>query len=91
MQVQSSKQEETWVKILKKGIITLPKAMREKAGMKEGDVARAKRIGNVIIIEAREEAPYRVFTDEEIVEWLKKDQLSKKLSSETEKYWSDIP
>ncbi|PIV09898.1 hypothetical protein COS51_00975, partial [Candidatus Roizmanbacteria bacterium CG03_land_8_20_14_0_80_36_21] len=32
-------QEETWIKILPKGLITIPKKIREKLSIKEGDVA----------------------------------------------------
>ncbi|SRR6266496_5131460 len=66
MQTQTPQEpQETWVRVLKKGIVTLPKAMREKAGIKEGDVAKATLIGNMIVIEPRAVVyEGRVFTKE---------------------------
>lgn len=52
-QSQSIPQSE-WIKISAKGLVTLPKAMREQAGFKEGDVAKATLQGGKIIIEPRE-------------------------------------
>lgn len=77
--------QEVWVRVLKKGIVTLPKAMREKAGIKEGDVAKAKLVGNNIVIEPREKAfEGRIFTNEEMAQWKKEDELPPKLAKKTE-------
>jgi AbrB family looped-hinge helix DNA binding protein len=84
MQTQTPQElSETWVRVLKKGIVTLPKSMREKVGIKEGDVAKAKLVGNTIVIEPREEVSYRIFTDEEIERWKEEDKLSPELEQET--------
>lgn len=82
---------EVWVKILNKGLMTIPKAMREKVGIKEGDVAKARVEGNKIIIEAREEASYRIFTDKQIEQWKKDDKLSKAELKKAKKFLVDIP
>jgi len=75
MQTQSPRAE--WLKILGNGLVTIPKAMREKAGIKEGDVAKATLVGDKIIIEPRASAQdYRVFTDEQVAQWLKDGTLS---------------
>lgn len=83
--------QETWVKILNKGLITIPIAMRKKVGIEEGEIVRARVIGNAIVIEPRQSIQYRLFSDKEVETWLKKDKLPEKLAKETEKYWSDIP
>ncbi|MBI4009506.1 AbrB/MazE/SpoVT family DNA-binding domain-containing protein [Candidatus Roizmanbacteria bacterium] len=87
---QTDTQEE-WVNILPKGLITIPKKIRETVGIKEGDVAKVKVRGKKIIIEPREEIDYRTFTKEEIEEWLEEDKLPPKLAKKTEKYWKDLP
>jgi len=48
------KYQEEWVKILAKGLITIPKSFRDELGLKEGEVAKVKKIGTKIIIEPRE-------------------------------------
>ena len=93
-QVQQELQE-TWVRVLKKGIVTLPKSMREKTGIKEGDVAKAKLVGNTIVIEPREEVAYRIFTDEEIERWKEEDKLPPELEQKAkelmEKAFPNLP
>lgn len=70
--------QEEWVKILGKGMVTIPKNWRDELGLKTGEVIKAKKVGNKVILEAQIPAPYRIFSDEEIKEWLKEDQLSEK-------------
>ncbi len=89
--LQSPTQDEAWIKILPKGLITLPKRMREKLDIKAGDIAKVKVSGNSIIIKPRELAEYRLFTDKEINQWLKDDQLPTKLAKKARAIWSDIP
>lgn len=92
MQTPASNQStEAWVRVLKKGMITLPKALRDQIGIKEGGIAKAKLVGNTIVIEPREEVGYRLFTDEQIQQWLKDDELPEELAKEAEEIWSDIP
>lgn len=80
-QAQISKTEQEWLKVLGKGMITIPKVWREELGIDEGEVVKAKKVGNQVIIEAAEEsAPYRIFSDEEIRQWLKDDKLPKDLA-----------
>lgn len=86
-------QQEAWVKVLSKGVITIPKEMRLKLGFEEGDVARAKVVGDKLVIESRKTAQYeelRVYSKEQIDQFVKEDQLPEPLASQTEKYWSDI-
>lgn len=89
--LQSPTQDEAWIKILPKGLITLPKRMREKLDIKAGDIAKVKVSGNSIIIKPRELAEYRLFTDKEIKQWVRDDQLPAKLAKKARAIWSDIP
>ena len=69
--------EEEWLKVLGKGMVTLPKKWREELEIAEGDVVKAKKEGRRVIIEPQEKesAPYRVYSDKEIDEFLKDDTL----------------
>lgn len=44
----------TWIKILSKGVVTLPKEFRQELGLEDGDVAKAWIEGGKLIIESRE-------------------------------------
>jgi AbrB family looped-hinge helix DNA binding protein len=93
MQVQP-KTHETWIKVLSKGVITIPKEFREELGLEEGDVAKARVEGDRLVIESRKTAEYkeyRAFSKEQIDEWAKEDELPEPLASKTKKYWSDLP
>jgi len=71
---------QSWLKILGKGMVTIPKNWRESLGIDVGEVVRAQKIGNKIIIEAGQpEVPYRVYTDSEILGFLKEDKIPKSL------------
>ena len=73
---------ETWLKVLGKGMITLPKKWRQDLGVVTGDVIRAKKEGSKVVIEARQDrlVPYRIYTDSEIDKFLEEDRLSKRLA-----------
>lgn len=79
-----------WVKILTKGMITIPKSLREEVGIREGEVARIKRVGKCLVIEPREIADYELYSDAEIKDMLKEDKLPKSLSEEAAKLWPDL-
>lgn len=69
-----------WLKILDKGMVTIPKNWRDELGFKKGGIIKAYKEGAKLIIEAQAEtAPYRIYSDEEIDEWLNEDQLSESL------------
>lgn len=89
--LQSAIQEDTWIKILPKGLITIPKKMRDRLGIKDGDIAKINISKNSIIIEPRESNEYRLFSDEEIEQWVKDDKLSIELAKKSQAIWSDIP
>lgn len=69
--------QQEYLRILGKGMITIPKEWRDELGLEEGNIVKAQKKGNKMMIEAKQEiVPYRVFSDEEIEEWLKEDRLS---------------
>ncbi|MEX0896179.1 MAG: AbrB/MazE/SpoVT family DNA-binding domain-containing protein [Patescibacteria group bacterium] len=77
-----------WLKILGKGMVTIPKAWRDELNLQAGDVVRATKKGNKVIIEttaATNPVPYRVFSDKEIDSFLAEDtiptELAKKITS----------
>ncbi|MDO8657419.1 MAG: AbrB/MazE/SpoVT family DNA-binding domain-containing protein [Candidatus Levybacteria bacterium] len=86
------KQPETWIKVLSKGVITIPKDIREQLGLKEGDVARAKVVGDKLVIESRKSTQYeelRLYSKEQIDKFVKEDQLPEPLARKVAKRWSD--
>ena len=80
--------EQGWLKVLGKGMVTLPKKWREMLGVAAGDIVRARREGRRIIIEPYQtsEAPYRVYSDEEINEFLIEDVLPEVLSKKVKRH-----
>jgi len=86
--------QEEWVKILTKGVITLPKKMRDQLGIKEGDIAKMKIEDNRIIIEPKKEKTFddvRIYTKKEIEEWIQEDILPAPLGKEVDDYWKNLP
>jgi len=79
-----------WIRILSKGMITIPKAFRDGLGIKEGEIARIKKIGRRLVIEPREIADYEVYSDDELKTMLEEDKLPKKLASEASSLWPDL-
>lgn len=79
-----------WVKILSKGLVTIPKSFREELGMKKGEVARIKKVGQRLIIEPREVADYELYSNRELKEMLEDDKLPSKLASEAALFWPDL-
>lgn len=74
--------QEAWLKVLGKGMITLPKKWREDMNVAAGDVIKAKKEGARVVIEARQSrtVPYRIFSDSEIDEFVREDKLPKRLA-----------
>lgn len=78
MQTTKDVQEE-WLKILGKGMITIPKKWREAMGISTGDVVKAKKMGERVVIETQKvhaPVPYRIYTKSEIDDFLKEDRVS---------------
>lgn len=92
--MQTPRLQTEWVNILSKGLITIPKRMREEIGIKDGDIAKIRLKGNQIIIEPKEANMFsdvRDFTIQQIQQWIKEDIIPSKLAKKTEKYWKDLP
>ena len=79
-----SNRKEKWLKILGKGMLTLPKIWRDESGLQTGDIVKVKKEGDKVVLELPEQikkAPYRVYTDAEIEEFLKEDKLPEDLAA----------
>lgn len=81
---------EEWVRILAKGMITIPKGFRDELGIKEGEIAKIRKVGKRLVIEPREITDYEVYSDKELSKMLEEDKLPSKLTKTTEKIWSDL-
>ncbi|OGY26759.1 MAG: hypothetical protein A2Z11_02175 [Candidatus Woykebacteria bacterium RBG_16_43_9] len=79
--------KEQWLKVLGKGMLTLPKRWRDESGLQTGDIVKAKKVGTRIVIESKElsKIPYRVYTDAEIDEFIKEDKLTKAFAAKVQK------
>lgn len=75
--IQTNLNQEVWVKVLGKGMVTLPKKWRDELGIENGDIVKARKEGKRVILEPQkpENVPYRVYSDDEIETFLKDDQL----------------
>lgn len=91
MQTLSKTQSrEEWVKILAKGLVTIPKSFREQLNIREGEVARIRKVGRRLVIEPREIADYEVYSDEELKSMLKEDELPVKITKKVGELWPDL-
>ena len=84
--------QETWLKVLGKGMITLPKKWREAMNVTTGDVIKAKKEGAKVVIEARQTrtVPYRVYSDSEIDEFIREDKLPKRLAKKVKEHFMSL-
>ena len=77
-QVNTSSEE--WLRILDKGMLTIPKSWREELGFSKGEIVKAQKVGNRVIIESQQEqVPYRVYSAQEISGFVKNDRLPQAL------------
>lgn len=84
-QIVANQSQEEYLKILGKGMVTIPKQWRVELGLDEGDIVKAKKEGNKVVIESSEGwVPYRTFSDAEIEEWLKADRLPRALAKKVD-------
>ena len=81
---------EEWVKILGKGMVTILKKFRDDLGIREGEVARIRKIGNRLVVESRDAAAYETYSDSEFREMMLADKLSAKLAGKSRALWSDL-
>ncbi len=81
MKQAATKFSQEWLKILDKGMVTIPKRWRQDLGLEKGEVVRAQKVGNKVIIETQNmNAPYRIYTDREIETFLREDKMPQSLS-----------
>jgi len=81
---------QAWVKILSKGMVTIPKSFRDELGMKEGEIAKVKKVGLRLIIEPREVADYEIYSNQELKSMLKEDKLTTKMAKVASSLWPDL-
>ena len=81
---------EEWVKILGKGMVTIPKKFRDDLGIREGEVARIRKVGNRLVVESRDAATYEIYSDRELREMMLADKLAAKLARKARSVWSDL-
>lgn len=71
-----------WLRVLTKGMVTLPKVWRQELGLIDGVMVQAYKDDNKIIIKPIEQitpnqvVPYRVYSQTEINQLLQDDVLS---------------
>lgn len=68
-----------WLKVLTKGMVTLPKSWREEFGLTKGSVIQATKRDRTIILKAADPAqsatvPYRIYARNELDEFVNDDQ-----------------
>lgn len=82
MSQTTSNIQEEWLKVLGKGMVTLPKKWREEMNLLEGDIVKAKKMGNKVTIEPpnSQNAPYRIYSSSEINQFLQEDRIPQSLT-----------
>ena len=71
--------QEEWLRVLKKGMVTIPKAWRLDFGFEEGSFIKAKKTADKITIEPTEKkVPYRIYSQNELLGFIKNDRLTSK-------------
>jgi AbrB family looped-hinge helix DNA binding protein len=87
--------QQEWLKVLGKGMITLPKKWRDEMGIGNDDIVKAKKEENRVVIEPQPQtkttAPYRVFSDTEIDEFLAEDAVPEDLAQKIQRKVSASP
>lgn len=75
------------VKILPKGLVTIPKKLRQDVGLEENGLARIKKEGKRLILEPVSviSYPLRDYSSEEIRQFMKEDRLSPRLKNKVKK------
>jgi AbrB family looped-hinge helix DNA binding protein len=86
----STQAREEWLKVLAKGMVTLPKDWRDELGIKEGKMIKARKVAGRILIESleRTNVPYRIYSQNELKQFLKDDRLSSRKTRRIEKKFS---
>ncbi len=86
---QSTVPQEEWLRVLTKGMITIPKAWRDEFGIQEGKLVLAKKKANEIVIQPIQKSlPYRVYSQEELDCFVKDDRLTPQLAKKVSRLLS---
>jgi len=82
----NNRDQREWLRVLGKGMITIPKRWRQELGFYRGEVIRAQKVGDKVVLEARQtNAPYRIYTDREIDQWIKEDKLPREFEQKIDR------
>lgn len=82
---QTVANQEEWLRILTKGMVTIPKSWRDEFGLKEGKMVKARKLSDKIVIEPTEKlVPYRIYSKEELNKFVANDKLPAKLINKIE-------
>lgn len=78
--------QEEWLRMLDKGMLTLPKNWRDELGLWPGELIKAQKKGQSIVLQPKEtNVPYRLYSDQEIAQFIKEDSLPKTLTKRLSK------
>lgn len=74
-QIQAQQPTE-WLKVLGKGMLTIPKQWRDELGIQTGEMVEAEKTKDGILIRPpKKAAPYRVYSRTELIQFVKDDHL----------------
>jgi AbrB family looped-hinge helix DNA binding protein len=80
MQQTQDQNQTDWLKVLSRGMVTIPKKWRDELQIKPGQIVKAKKQGQKIIIEPKDKpAPYRIYSKEELTDFVARDALPEDL------------
>ena len=70
------------IKIQSKGLVTIPKKLRDGIGLKENSLARIRREGRKLVLESVRVVSYKLreYSKREIRQFIKEDSIDKVLS-----------
>lgn len=77
LQLTPNTNQDEWIRVLGKGMVTIPKKWRDDLGFIEGDMIKAKKQGKSVVLSSTKtlSVPYRIYSDDEIKTFLKDDQV----------------
>ena len=84
---------QTLVRVQSKGLITLPKKIRDEVGFQENSHLKITTENGRVILEPAKtfSSPIRVYTDEEIAQFLEDDKLDPDLAKKFDKKFGFKP
>jgi AbrB family looped-hinge helix DNA binding protein len=64
------------LRVLGKGMLTIPKEWREELGFQTGEMVQAEKTPlGVLIRPFKKKVPYRIYSRDELLQFVKEDQL----------------